>query len=245
MSGTHALSGAVVWLSVCAAAGPVAGLHPTWVQASAGAVIAAGAAIWPDVDHPSSRAARALGPLSRVAARIVSYVSDKIRDATCGCCATDGTHGHRTLTHTMLFAAATGAGVCAAGWWWGIPAVAIVVAIATGLGVLGLAGKHTGRIGAILAGAAAGVAVWHLAPEMGWWWLGAPITLGVLCHLAGDAVTHHGIPALWPIRIAGCRWRRVGTPKWMRFRTGGPVETLIGVLLLAGGGAAGWLLITG
>lgn len=242
MSGTHSLSGAVAWLGVCAAAGPVAGLHPTWVHVGAGALIAAGAAILSDVDHPSSRAARSLGPLSRILARVVSWISDAVRDSTCGCCRTRGTHGHRTLTHTVLFALATGAGVCAAGWQWGLPAVAIVVGIAVGLGVLGLAGKRTGRIGAIALGTGAGLAVWHLAPDVGWWWLGLPVTLGVLAHLAGDAITHHGVPLAWPIKVRGCRWRRLGTPEWMRFKTGGVVEAVVGVLLLAGGGYAGWVL---
>jgi membrane-bound metal-dependent hydrolase YbcI (DUF457 family) len=188
-------------------------LYPSPVQIGAGAVVAAGAALAPDVDHPGSTVARSLGPVTRVAARVVSWVSDAVRDGTCGCCATDGTHGHRTLTHTAVFALAAGAGICAAGWRWGLPAAAVVVGVAAGLAVLGLLprARRGDRAGRWLVGALTGVAAWWTLtalgdPGVGWWWVGVPAGVGVLAHVAGDCATRAGCPAWWPLRIRGCRW---------------------------------------
>jgi hypothetical protein len=53
----HAISGAAGWLGLCAAAGPLLDFDPTPLQIMAGAVVATGAALVPDLDHPSSTAA--------------------------------------------------------------------------------------------------------------------------------------------------------------------------------------------
>jgi membrane-bound metal-dependent hydrolase YbcI (DUF457 family) len=243
---------------VCAAAGPLLDLHPSPLQIGAGAVVAAGAALIPDVDHPSSTVARALGPLTRIAARVISWVSDAVRDGTCGCCATEGTRGHRTLTHTAAFAVAAGGGVCAAGWRWGLPAAAIVVGVAAGLAVLGLLprarrfprARRGNRAGRWLVGVMAGAACWWTLtalgdPGAGWWWVGVPAGVGLLAHALGDGLTRAGVPLWWPLRIRGCRWYPAGLPRWLRFRTGGPAETLVSVLLVVGGVAAGWVLVAG
>lgn len=240
----HAISGAAGWLGMCAAAGPLLELHPTPVQVVAGAVVATGFALWPDIDHPSSTVARSLGPVTRVAARIVSYISDAVRDGTCRCCDTPGTHGHRTLTHTVVFAVASGAGISAAGWRWGLDAAAIVVGVAAGLAVLGLLRKLP-WLAAPLVGTSAWAGVHWLGSGEGWWWLGVPAGAGVLIHALGDSLTEHGTPLLWPLRVAGCRWRRLGLPGWLAFRTGGAAERVVSVAMVAGGGFAGWLLLTG
>lgn len=244
MGSTHALSGVVGGLGLCALAGPVAGIHPEPVTVVAFAVVSAGAAILPDIDHHSSKVARSLGPITRVVGRIVSYVSDKVRDNTCGCCATSGTHGHRTLTHTLVFAILAGVGVSVAGWTWGLMSAAIVVGVGTGLAVLGLmSGKGTWPAAAV-AGTAAGVGVHWLGAGMDWWWLGIPVGWGVLAHSLGDGLTRSGVPLWWPIRIAGCRWYRAGLPEVLRFRTNGPAERWLVVpgMWLLGLAAAGWLL---
>jgi len=238
MGSSHALSGAVAWLGLCAAAEPVAGLQPDPVTVVAGSAVAAGAALWPDIDHPSSTVARSLGPLTRAAARIISYVSDKVRDNTCGCCATSGTHGHRTLTHTAVFAIATGVGLSLAGSHLGASMAAWVVGLLTGVAVLGLRSGKGAWTAAVLLGGSAGAAVWQFGGGTDWWWLGIPAGLGTLIHTAGDGLTHHGVPLWWPLRIRGCRWQRVGTPRPLRFRTGGPAEQLVVAAMLAGGIAA-------
>lgn len=242
MARSHALSGAAGWLGLCAAAGPLLDLHPTPVTVTAGAVVACGAAIAPDIDHPGSTMARSLGPITRIAARIVSWLSDAVRDGTCEHCDTPGTHGHRTLTHTALFALVVGVALCLAGRQWGLSVAAWIVGIGAAAAVLGLLrGKGTWPASAV-SGVAVGVGVHWLGDGIDWWWLGLPVGVGMLLHTLGDALTEHGVPVLWPLRIRGCRWRRVGTPEWMRFRTGGAVEALVGALMLAGGGYAAWVL---
>lgn len=70
--------------------------------------------------------------------------------------------------------------------------------------------------------------------------------LGVLIHIAGDAITEHGVPILAPfVRIRGCRWRRFGLPGWLAFRTGGWQEKVLSVGMVGGGAFAGWVLLTG
>ena len=56
-------------------------------------------------------------------------------------------------------------------------------------------------------------------------WLGAAVTLGMLVHAVGDAVTESGAPLLWPVPIRGRTWYPVGGPRVARFRTGGVVES--------------------
>lgn len=219
---THALSGAAVWLGCCAAASAL-GHHPAGATVVVGSVVCAGMALLPDVDHPESLVAGTFGPMTRLAAVGVARV----------------TGGHRHGTHTAVFAAGVGlavATVCLLGRW----AVAGVVFAAAGLALRGLlpardryrAGPLT--LTAIAAGAALACA-W--VPGASWWWLGLPAGLGCLVHCLGDALTHSGIPLLWPLPIRGDRWYRVGTPEIMRFATGGPVEAWLVLPALVAGGA--------
>jgi membrane-bound metal-dependent hydrolase YbcI (DUF457 family) len=53
-------------------------------------------------------------------------------------------------------------------------------------------------------------------------WLGTAVTLGMLVHALGDAVTESGAPLLWPLPIRRRRWYPVGGPRPLRWRTGGP-----------------------
>jgi membrane-bound metal-dependent hydrolase YbcI (DUF457 family) len=82
-------------------------------------------------------------------------------------------------------------------------------------------------------------------------WLGTAVTLGMVVHAVGDAITESGAPLLWPLRIQQRRWYPVGTPRPLRFRTGGTVEArlvapalTVAVFLLAAfmvPGVAPWL----
>lgn len=242
MGRSHALSGAVGWLGLCTAAGPVAGLHPSGVQVGAGAVLAAGAALLPDIDHHSSTVSRSLWFVTRFASRVVSWTSDAVRDHTCGCCATEGTSGHRTLTHTGVFAVLAGVLCGLAGWRWGAAGAAWIVGVGAGLAALGLV-RRVVWLQAVAAGVGAGLAVWWWGGGLGWWWLGVPAGWGVLAHALGDAVTVRGVPLFWPLKIAGCRWYPAGPPRWLRFRAGGPRERVVWWLMVAGGVAAGVVLV--
>ena len=53
------------------------------------------------------------------------------------------------------------------------------------------------------------------------------MTLGMIVHSVGDAITESGAPLLWPLPIRHRRWYPVGSPRPMRFRTGGRVEAWV------------------
>jgi membrane-bound metal-dependent hydrolase YbcI (DUF457 family) len=138
------------------------------------------------------------------------------------------------VTHTALFAVALGLVAGVAGWLAGPRAGLPVVWVATGLAARAmLTRRQRGTLGAVLLASFVTVAVYVTAGPS-WWWIGVPVAWGTLAHSLGDAVTKHGAPLVWPWRIRGCRWARVGTPGWLRFRTGGLVERAVWVLLLVG-----------
>lgn len=74
------------------------------------------------------------------------------------------------------------------------------------------------------AGIGAGLLSAFALPGVSWTWLGLPVAVGCLTHCLGDALTNSGCPILWPLPIAGKRWYLIGTPRLLRFDTGGPVE---------------------
>jgi len=58
-------------------------------------------------------------------------------------------------------------------------------------------------------------------PAPSGWWLGYAIAAGCLVHCLGDAMTHSGVPLLWPWPVQGQVWYPVRPrPEW-RFKTGG------------------------
>jgi len=114
--------------------------------------------------------------------------------------------------------------------WLGqrIPLVSVPIAAVFG---------HRGITHSLLAVLGLALALWHGLAQ--WqllqtrWGLGAVgVAAGYLSHLAGDFVTHGGVPLLWPLK------RRFSSP--LTFLTGGAFEGLLkGVLAL---GAAGVLV---
>lgn len=92
---------------------------------------------------------------------------------------------------------------------------------------------HRGITHAPVSGPVVAAGAWMLAPA-GWH---AVVAVGVLAgwlaHQAGDACTNSGIPMFWPVKINGRRWGHHGIPRWLRFETGGPAESLITVALYA------------
>lgn len=261
----HVVSAAASWLAGCALtdlAAPV----PTGIVA-AGTVVTAGFSLVPDIDHPGSTAARTLGPLSRGLAQLVEAGSGAARKRSCRCCAVDTTGGHRTLTHTGIGAVVTGAVVALAAVLTG-PVVAVAVVgfgawlashtalssrFRAELGDAFLPGKfrHRGRgahrftasVGSVAIAALFAVAALVGGTALAGWWIGLAVGWGLLAHILGDALTHWGVPLFWPLRVRGCRWRCVGTPRWMRFRAGSPVEVwLVTPLFVLAGAGALWAL---
>ena len=133
MGKSHALSGSVGWLAGCAALN-AAGHPPRPLPVVAGAIVSAGFALLPDIDHPGSTVARTLGPLTRTVSRIVSGLSAGFGRATCDHCdRRPGQGGHRLVTHTIPFAVAVTALWALAGHVWGAIASVVVVGLATWL----------------------------------------------------------------------------------------------------------------
>lgn len=234
----HALSGLIVGCGLAAVAPWAPGPVRLVVALTAG-----GAALLPDLDHPSSTAARSLGLATRLLARLIAAASLAIYHASRG--EADPPHrsnGHRLATHTapacLLFGLAAAA-ACLAHPLAG----ASLVALLTGL--LGLGLRIAGASFALCTG---GGAYWALTTYPGWWWLyGVAVAAGCAAHLAGDVVTPAGIPIAWPLLREGRRWEAISTPA--TFDAGGAVEValvtpLLGVgLLVAASAASGFLSV--
>ncbi|URM92243.1 metal-dependent hydrolase [Streptomyces sp. MRC013] len=242
MGPAHSLSGAAAWLGVGAAA--TAAGHPMpWPVLVAGALICAGAALAPDLDHRSATISRAFGPLSRWVCEVVDRLSYAVYKATRTRTDPRRSGGHRTLTHTALWAVAIGVGgsaLAVAGGRWAVLGLLFVHLVLAVEGLLWRAARVSSDVLVWLLGAAgawilAGVldrpgggAGWLFeAPGQEYLWLGLPIVLGALVHDVGDALTVSGCPVLWPLPIGGKRWYPVGPPKALRFRAGGWVEVRV------------------
>lgn len=203
---THALTGAVAWLAVTPiTADSVAGI-------ALGTAVAAGAALGPDLDHRSSTATHAWGPVTRG----IGFVLGKL----CG--------GHRQGTHTLLAIPAawlvTYAAVEIAGGW---PAV-VLIALCAALAFIACEDIVPGRWERtwpynIAWSAAAGWATVHYQPDLTW--LPWAVAVGWAAHIAGDLITRGGVPILKP--FSSRRYALTG------LRTGGTWETITVWMLTA------------
>lgn len=203
--------------------------------------VTGGAALLPDLDHPSATAARSLGIVTRLIAKGVDVASLAIYHATReGADPPERHSGHRLFTHTVpgaALASLTAASLCLLHPVAG----AVLCALLAGLMSLGL--KAAGGVFAMATGL---TGWWLLERETGWWWL-VPLSVFVGCvaHILGDTVTNSGTPLLWPLRTQGRRWRLVTTP--VTFAAGDEVERLliapllvVGVIAAAGGVVGVW-----
>jgi membrane-bound metal-dependent hydrolase YbcI (DUF457 family) len=252
MGPAHSLSGAAAWLGVGAAT--AAAGHPMpWPVILVGALICAGAALAPDLDHKAATISRAFGPVSRTVCEVVDKLSYAAYKGTRKQGDPRRNGGHRTLTHTWLWAVLIGAGsagVAILGGRWGVLAILFVHMVLAIEGLLWRAAR----------GSSSDILVWLLAATSAWilagvldkpgngsnWlfteqhqylWLGLPVVLGALVHDIGDALTVSGCPILWPIPLGRKRWYPIGPPKVMRFRAGSWIElkVLMPVFILLGG----------
>lgn len=137
MAPSHAATGALAGLASTAATAPLTGMRlDGWVLAT-GALIGAGAALLPDLDHPGSTAARSQGPLTALASRGVQALSAQVYrlTRTPGDKRSEGTH--RYLFHTPACALVLGvvAGVAATLW---TAAMAVLVWFTLSLALRGL-----------------------------------------------------------------------------------------------------------
>ncbi|WP_371494236.1 metal-dependent hydrolase [Kitasatospora sp. NBC_00374] len=259
MGPAHSLSGAAAWLGVGAAASALDRPMP-WPVLLAGALICAGAALAPDLDHKAATISRAFGPISRNLCEIIDKLSYAAYKSTRKPGDPRRSGGHRTLTHTWVWAVMCGAGaagICVFGGRWGVLAVLFVHMVLAIEGLLWKAARMSSDILVWLLGVCSAWMIadildkpgngsdWLFAePGQQYLWVGLPIVLGALVHCIGDALTVSGCPVLWPIPIGRKRWYPIGPPKGMRFRAGSWVEikVLTPVFMVLGGiGALGGL----
>lgn len=186
-----------------------------------------GAALLPDLDHPSATVARSLGPLTRGLAWAIDRAAIGVYEATAGPADKRRRSGHRLLTHTVP--GCLGFGVIAL-LIMAVPPVPIgdsglalpVAAAVPGL-LAALLAVGAPAIGATFAVTVTAAAV--IAFSQGTAWaplLAVAVTVGCLAHVAGDAVTVSGVPLTWPLERQGQRWRMVRTP--VTFKVGSVTE---------------------
>ncbi|GAA4885452.1 metal-dependent hydrolase [Kitasatospora terrestris] len=187
MGHSHAVSGALVFAAAAPFLAPVAAGRPLLPgEVLVGALLSAGAALLPDLDHHDGTVANLFGPFTRLLCRAVARLSG----------------GHRHATHSLLFVALVGAGSLAGVTRWqrgftdGLTFALLLLAVhalrshtpgrcthsrAT---TIGLAAIGTASVDTWLPGTGA--------------WLPWTVVLGTLAHLLGDFLTRQGVPLLWP-----------------------------------------------
>jgi membrane-bound metal-dependent hydrolase YbcI (DUF457 family) len=218
MGHTHALSGAAAWLAVVPLVTdhPLLGDHAVVLspaQMAAGALVCAGAAMLPDIDHHDGSIANTYGIVTRLLCQLVAKISG----------------GHRHATHSLAFAFGAGYATdvmathafnpphggqplpaVVVGWW-----VMLFLVVGLGLRGVGIGFKDsdhlTGLLNAVLA---AGLV--YLMRHLDMRFIGYAVALGCLAHVAGDCLTPRGCPVFWPVQ-----WR-IGVP--VVPRTNGTVE---------------------
>lgn len=245
MGRSHAASGAFLWLAGAAVLERT-GYHQPPVQIAVGTVVCAGAALLPDLDMSGgvlcgkggATIARTFGRASLFVAECVEKLSLGVYCLTKTDADPDRDNGHRTLTHTLPFAAVAGAAVSGACALWGRWAVVAVLFLFLGLGVRGLLDEWCERAGwlpiTILSLIAAVLVYLHLPAGRGYPLLGVAVAAGCVVHLLGDVITRAGIPVLWPFRYRRRRWHMIGVPNAVAVTVGGKVECLIRGLCVVG-----------
>jgi membrane-bound metal-dependent hydrolase YbcI (DUF457 family) len=201
MGHTHALTGAIAWLGL---APPLAALPllnessrfiETGIMATAlgpteliaGTIICAGAAMLPDLDHPSATIAQTFGPVTWMLSKAVSWASG----------------GHRGATHSLAFAVAIGFGAHFLANTYPIGRdIMVVLLIGLALRALGI-GIPGKKLGSALVniGITAGLYAVFLSQGVGYAWLGLAVGIGSFTHVVGDCMTERGCPVLWPLSV--------------------------------------------
>lgn len=227
---THAVIGLAAWggVAILAITHGVSVDAQTWV---AGAALTSGAALLPDLDHPPATVSRSFGPVTKIISRGVDATSVSIYNTIRLSGDPHRNGGHRTFTHTAVFAAIMGivtTSLVALNNQWITGALLFFFA---GLGVRGLLHEWDHAADTFVVVVLSVIITWqcwawaqtgaHRAD-----WMGVAVMAGCLAHCVGDAITEEGCPILWPVPIGRHLWYPIGTPKFMRYRTGSRVETM-------------------
>jgi membrane-bound metal-dependent hydrolase YbcI (DUF457 family) len=136
MAPSHAATGAAAGVAGTLATAPLSGMEAgPWVLAT-GALIGAGAALLPDIDHPGSTATRSQGPVTGLLSAGAQTLSAAVYVRTRTPTDVESTGTHRYLIHTPAFAIATGVVVGVVAMW--TPAMALIVWFTLSLALRGL-----------------------------------------------------------------------------------------------------------
>ncbi|MET0234891.1 MAG: metal-dependent hydrolase [Kibdelosporangium sp.] len=230
---THAMSGLLAWSAVTALATDhsIGQLSPrAWVV---GAVLATGAALLPDLDHPGSTVSRTFGSISQGFSSGMNALSHGVYRLTRTKRDSNRDGGHRGLTHTLVFAVIASVittAVVQTSQKWALPVLMFLFA---GLAVRGILHKWHPRNDALMitltsAGLTALCLLWtDQSSAANAAACGVAVGIGCIAHYIGDAITEQGCPILWPIPLGGKTWFPIAPPKLLRMRTGGKVEMTV------------------
>lgn len=248
MGPTHAMSGAMVWLAGSSLA--IQAVNPTnsMPVLAVGTLVAAGAALAPDIDSHSSTIVSSFGAAGKATHKVVNGVSVSVYNATRTRYDTPKTNGHRTLFHTAWLAMLAGGLVSlgssvsktvelfgkdfAVGQLFSLAVMFLFTHLALG----GLfehkvrsTRKKYGVLGMMAVSAVITLSLAALLPANDTYpWLGLAVGVGWFMHLLGDLITKMGIPLLGGVvKIRGKRWWDFTLPAFMRIRAGGKFEKAV------------------
>lgn len=215
MGHSHALTGVVGWMAVVpfVQGHEFLGLsfHLGPGEIIAGALVCAGAALLPDLDHKSATVTKTYGKVTEILSDILNWLFG----------------GHRMGTHSFFFAVLMGILVQLLALWSEL-AVQVFVFLLIGIALQGLGfGMDRNRTasGIINALATAAITLALYSSGLNYTWLGLAVAFGVVLHFTGDMVTKMGVPLFWPFYR-----QRIGQGRG--FATDGPVEQKIVTPLL-------------
>lgn len=220
---THATSGAVAVLALV----PVLREHGVAVDGWAipvAAVVGAGAAMLPDLDHRHGTIARSVGPVSWFVSRVVGAASG----------------GHRNGTHSLLGIACFIGFAALLTQIGGLPLglfLAFLFAVASAALRLNMVRATVGHtvmclvVGALLA---RGALMDSFQVEVVPW----AVAIGASAHVLGDMATVQGCPLFWPVHRHRFNYARLSTDHLTERLVVGPALGLAAAWLtfsLAGG----------
>jgi membrane-bound metal-dependent hydrolase YbcI (DUF457 family) len=178
MGRSHCVTSALAWIAV----GPL--LHLGVPELAAGIVVAGGAGVLPDLDHPLASPARSFGPVSQVVANGVHKVAG----------------GHRQRTHTLVATIAVGGAVWGLGYadrWAALVLIFVLAAFA-----LRLLGPRSARGSVVVSAVMAAVVAYIIGRFVPTGpWLPAAVVIGYAAHLTVDCLSPGGVPLFWPVSV--------------------------------------------
>lgn len=254
MGPTHAISGAVAWLAGAGVTTSLLGRPQTPAELAVFTAVCAGSALLPDLDcsgkvtanRGGATVARTFGVVSLFLAECVEKLSLGIYSITRTKKDGKRRNGHRTFTHTWVFAALLGVGLTLLARRYGEPVVIGALFFTVGLAVRGLMADWARKSGWLLTTlvsiSATILALQSLPDGVDHSLLGAAVGVGCLVHTLGDMITRAGCPVLWPVPIKCETWFEFSLPDKIAVRAGGNFErgALLPTLTVAAFIAAIW-----